>query len=219
MAFCSKCGNEISISSVFCSKCGAPVDQADPGPMMSTEESIVYIHNLREKLTNIEKLKHEIDECEKRLAKPLELNYRSYSFFRFYWPYIIWAVVSYFILAIIALIVSDSGSDGATIFFLILAYGTPIAFLIAGIFLANKKKGSENYAIYLGNEKVKEQREKLEKETTELRTRLSLLMEDLTAYNKYVPPRLLTTPCMAKLNALIQSGKASSLQEAIRLMD
>ena len=216
MAFCSKCGNEISISSVFCTKCGAPVEQADPVPVMSSEESIAYIHNLRDKLTKIEKLEHEVADNEARLAKPLELNYRSYSFFRFFWPYLVGSLCTLYFFGLIFAMTSDNGRANFVSFLFI---GVPIFLIILGIVLANKRKNSENEAIMLGNEKIKEQRAKLEKETQELRSRLSTSKADLTAYNKYIPKKLCTTASMAKLKALIQSGKASSLQEAIRMLE
>lgn len=216
MAFCSKCGNEISISSVFCTKCGAPVEQADPVPVMSSEESIAYIHNLRDKLTKIEKLEHEVADNEARLAKPLELNYRSYSFFRFFWPYLVGSLCTLYFFGLIFAMTSDNGRANFVSFLFI---SVPLFLIILGIVLANKRKNNENEAIMLGNEKIKEQRAKLEKETQELRSRLSTSKADLTAYNKYIPKKLCTTASMAKLKALIQSGKASSLQEAIRMMD
>ena len=216
MALCSKCGNEISISSVFCTKCGAPVEQADPVPVMSSEESIAYIHNLRDKLTKIEKLEHEVADNEARLAKPLELNYRSYSFFRFFWPYLVGSLCTLYFFGLIFAMTSDNGRANFVSFLFI---GVPIFLIILGIVLANKRKNSENEAIMLGNEKIKEQRAKLEKETQELRSRLSTSKADLTAYNKYIPKKLCTTASMAKLKALIQSGKASSLQEAIRMLE
>ena len=109
MAFCSKCGNEISISSVFCTKCGAPVEQADPVPELSPEESIDYIHKLRDKLAKIEKLEQEVAGNEARLAKPLELNYRSYSFFRFFWPYLVGSLCTLYFFGLIFAMTSDNG--------------------------------------------------------------------------------------------------------------
>ena len=216
MPFCSKCGHEVSGSALFCAKCGTPVGQADPIPELSPEESIDYIHKLRDKLAKIEKLEQEVAGNEARLAKPLELNYRSYSFFRFFWPYLVGAVCSSSFLSLLFAMTSDNGSAN---FVSLLSLGVPIFLIILGIVLANKRKNHENEAISLGNEKIKEQREKLEKETRELRSRLSTSKADLTAFNRYVPKKLCTTASMAKLNALIQSGKASSLQEAIRMLE
>jgi len=219
MAFCSVCGKELSASSIFCTRCGAPVERADLGPEMSQEESIVYIYHLREKLTNIEKLEREVADNEAKLQKPIALNYGSYSFFRFYWPYLAGAAATYFFLSLILLFVAASGTDGAQIFFAILTIFAPIAILVGGIFVAKNRRNNENYAIAEGNKREKEQRRKLEESTAELKKRLSSAKADLTAFNNEVPRKLCTTNSIAKMNALIQSGRASNLQEAIRMMD
>ena len=219
MAFCSVCGKELSASSIFCTRCGAPVERADLGPEMSQEESIVYIYHLREKLTNIEKLEREVADNEAKLQKPIALNYGSYSFFRFYWPYLAGAAVTYFFLSFILMFVAASGTDGAQIFFAILTIFAPIAILVGGIFVARNRRNNENYAIAEGNKREKEQRRKLEESTAELKKRLRSARADLTAFNNEVPAKLCTTISIAKMNALIQSGRASSLQEAIRMMD
>lgn len=216
MPFCSKCGHEVSGSALFCAKCGAPVEQADPVPELSPEESIDYIHKLRDKLAKIEKLEQEVAGNEARLAKPLELNYRSYSFFRFFWPYLVGSLCTLYFFGLIFAMTSDNGRANFVSFLFV---SVPVFIFILGIVLAGKRKNRENEAISLGNEKIKEQREKLEKETQELRSRLSTSRADLTAYNRYVPKKLCTTASMAKLKALIQSGKASSLQEAIRMLE
>lgn len=219
MAFCSVCGKELSASSMFCTRCGTPVKQVDLGPEMSQEESIVYIYHLREKLTNIEKLEREVAENEAKLQKPIAINYGSYSFFRFYWPYIFGAAVTYFFLSFILMFVAASGTDGAQVIFAILTIFAPIAILVGGIFVARNRRNNENYAIAEGNKREKEQRRKLEESTADLKKRLSSARADLTVFNKAVPKKLCTTNSIAKMNALIQSGRASSLQEAIRMMD
>lgn len=216
MPFCSKCGHEVSGSALFCAKCGTPVGQADPVPELSLEESIDYIHKLRDKLAKIEKLEQEVAGNEAKLAKPLELNYRSYSFFRFFWPYLVGSLCALWFLGLLFAMTSENGSASFISFLFITV---PIFIFVFGIIRAGKRKNAENEAISLGNEKRKEQREKLEKETQDLRSRLSSLKADLTGFNKYVPKSLCTSSSVVKMKALIQSGKASSLQEAIRMME
>lgn len=219
MAFCSVCGKELSASSMFCTRCGTPVKQVDLGPEMSHEESMVYIYNLREKLANIEKLEREVAENERKLQNPIPLNYSSYSFFRFYWPYLAGAAAVYLFLDIILMIVSTGGTDGATAVFAFLAITAPVTILVSGIFIARNRRNKENLAISMGNERAIEQRRKLEESTAELKSQLSAARTDLTVFNKAVPEKLCTTNSIAKMNALIQSGRASSLQEAVRMMD
>ena len=141
---------------------------------------------------------------------------RSYSFFRFFWPYLVGSLCTLYFFGLIFAMTSDNGRANFVSFLFI---GVPVFIFILGIVLAGKRKNRENEAISLGNEKIKEQREKLEKETHELKSRLSTSKTDLTAYNRYVPKKLCTTASMAKLKALIQSGKASGLQEAIRMLE
>ena len=85
--FCRKCGNQIADNALFCNKCGEEIDRGEDFeiPEMSLADSIIFVDNLKSRYTEVEKMQKTIIDNESRLIRPLELNYRSYSFFRFFW--------------------------------------------------------------------------------------------------------------------------------------
>ena len=216
--FCNKCGNELDFNAAFCNQCGAPVEKDDQ-PEMSVEESIAFADKLKTRYAQVEKLEREVTDNEKRIASPLNLNFRQYSFFRFYWKFLVFAAIAFFVLDFITIIVAASGaSDGGAIFMLILTFGVPIGILIAGIFVAAKRRDEENYAISLGNEDVKQQRKKLEEKTAELKNTLNARKRDLKQFDDMVPAQYRKSSSMAQVKALLVSGKASSFRDAFRLL-
>lgn len=216
--FCNKCGNELDFNAAFCNQCGAPVEKDDQ-PEMSVEESIAFADKLKTRYSQVEKLEREVTDNEKRIASPLNLNFRQYSFFRFYWKFLVFAAIAFFVLDFITIIVAASGaSDGGAIFMLILTFGVPIGILIVGIFVAAKRRDEENYAISLGNEDVKQQRKKLEEKTAELKNTLNARKRDLKQFDDMVPAQYRKSSSMAQVKALLVSGKASSFRDAFRLL-
>lgn len=219
--FCSKCGKLLKPDAAFCNHCGTPVEKDDFVPEIPVDESIALAEKLKAKYAEVEKLTHEVADKEREIARPLNLNYRTYSFFRFYWKFLVFAAVAFFVLDIITLIVASSGSaisNGAAGTMLFLLFAIPIGILIAGIFIAGKRMTDENYAISMGNERVKQQRKKLEDETTELKETLNLRKRDLVQYNDTVPEGFRKSSSMAQVKSLLISGKASSFPEAFSLL-
>ena len=102
MGFCRKCGHELADDVLFCNKCGEKTDLGlEQVPEMSKEDSIQLADTLREKYASAEKLSYEISENEKIIKKPLVVEYRGYSTFRFFWKWLIIAPVSWYFLTLI----------------------------------------------------------------------------------------------------------------------
>lgn len=215
MLICSKCGNELKEGSVFCNKCGEPVEiaKASSVPDMNLEESIEFADKLKNMYVEVEKLEHEVADHEARISKPLSLDYRFYSFFRFFWKYLVWAAVSFFVMDFLALITMRA--EGAMYFFFAMMFISPIVLLIVGVINAGKRRDEENAAIFEGNERAKRQRVELEKDTAELKSKLAIKKRELAKEEVNVPEDLRKSSSMSAIKTLLQSGKASSLQEAI----
>lgn len=210
--YCNKCGNQLDFDAAFCNICGTPVERDDQTSDLSVEESIALADKLKTRYAQLEKLEREVADNEKRIAGPLNLNYRQFSFFRFYWKFLVFAVISFYVMLIIMVATDFNG----IVTFLTIA--APLGFIITGIFLAIKRRNEENYAISLGNEEVRQQRKKLEEKTSELKKTLNARRKDITEFNDIVPAQFRKSSSMAQVKALLVAGKVSNLMEAFRLL-
>ena len=210
--FCNKCGNELDFDAVFCNMCGAPVERNDETSDLSVEESIALADKLKTRYSQVEKLEREVEDNNKRINGPLNLEYRRYSFFRFYWKFLVFAVIAFYLLLIIALIADGAG------FLVAMVYIVPIGILIAGIFLAIKRRNLENDAIERGNDTVVEQRRTLEKKNEELKKTLYTRKMELNQFNDIVPAQFRKSASMAQVKSLLITKKASSFNEAFRML-
>ncbi|MBR4914037.1 MAG: hypothetical protein IKZ42_02030 [Clostridiales bacterium] len=210
--FCNKCGNELDFDAAFCNLCGAPVERNDETSDLSVEESIALADKLKTRYSQVEKLEREVEDNNKRINGPLNLEYRRYSFFRFYWKFFVFAVIAFYLMLIIALIADGAG------FLVAMVYIVPIGILIAGIFLAIKRRNLENDAIERGNDTVVEQRRTLEKKNEELKKTLNTRKMELKQFNDIVPAQFRKSASMAQVKSLLITKKASSFNEAFRML-
>ena len=214
--YCSKCGNELRADSDFCNKCGEPVERINIAPEMSLEESITYVEKLKTKYSKIEKLGREIADNESVIARPVRQNSGQYSFFRFFWKYLIWAVVAFY--ATLLLVLFAGNNSTAIDIILALVFIAPIVVLIVGAVLAAKRRNEENEAIYQGNERALEQREELKRKTESLKKDFNALEREIEKYEYAVPRSLRKSSSMNQILTLLKSGKASDLNDAYRLL-
>ena len=214
--YCSKCGNELRADSDFCNKCGEPVERINIAPEMSLEESITYVEKLKTKYSKIEKLGREIADNESVIARPVRQNSGQYSFFRFFWKYLIWAVVAFY--ATLLLVLFAGNNSTAIDIILALVFIAPIVVLIVGAVLAAKRRNEENEAIYRGNERALEQREELKRKTESLKKDFNALEREIEKYEYAVPRSLRKSSSMNQILTLLKSGKASDLNDAYRLL-
>ena len=214
--YCSKCGNELRADSDFCNKCGEPVERINIAPEMSLEESITYVENLKTKYSKIEKLGREIADNESVIARPVRQNSGQYSFFRFFWKYLIWAIVAFY--ATLLLVLFAGNNSTAIDIILALVFIAPIVVLVVGAVLAAKRRNEENEAIYRGNERALEQREELKRKTESLKKDFNALEREIEKYEYAVPRSLRKSSSMNQILTLLKSGKASDLNDAYRLL-
>ena len=192
--------------------CGAPVERNDETSDLSVEESIALADKLKTRYSQVEKLEREVEDNNKRINGPLNLEYRRYSFFRFYWKFLVFAAIAFYLMLIIALIADGAG------FLVAMVYIVPIGILIAGIFLAIKRRNLENDAIERGNDTVVEQRRTLEKKNEELKKTLYTRKMELNQFNDIVPAQFRKSASMAQVKSLLITKKASSFNEAFRML-
>ena len=218
--FCNKCGNELSANAVFCNMCGAQVSAEKKAtydvPEMTVEESIVFIEKLKHKYQEVEKLQREISDKESAIARPVYQELRRYSFFRFFWKYIIFAIIAFYGILILSSVAA--GNDGAFTVMLILTFLVPIGLLIFGGINAAKRRNAENEAIINGNERAVLQRKELEEKTASLKRDLATRKKRLEADEYMIPTGLRKSSSLAQIITLLKSGKASSLNEAYTIL-
>jgi hypothetical protein len=218
--FCNKCGNELSANAVFCNMCGAQVSAEKKAtydvPEMTVEESIVFIEKLKHKYQEVEKLQREISDKESAIARPVYQELRRYSFFRFFWKYIIFAIIAFYGILILSSVAA--GNDGAFTVMLILTFLVPIGLLIFGGINAAKRRNEENEAIINGNERAVLQRKELEEKTASLKRDLATRKKRLEADEYMIPTGLRKSSSLAQIITLLKSGKASSLNEAYTIL-
>jgi hypothetical protein len=218
--FCNKCGNELSANAVFCNMCGAQVSAEKKAtydvPEMTVEESIVFIEKLKHKYQEVEKLQREISDKESAIARPVYQELRRYSFFRFFWKYIIFAIIAFYGILILSSVAA--GNDGAFTVMLILTFLVPIGLLIFGGINAAKRCNEENEAIINGNERAVLQRKELEEKTASLKRDLATRKKRLEADEYMIPTGLRKSSSLAQIITLLKSGKASSLNEAYTIL-
>jgi len=218
--FCNKCGNELSSNAVFCNMCGAPVSVEKKAtydvPEMTVEESIVFIEKLKHKYQEIEKLQREISDKESAIARPVYQELRRYSFFRFFWKYIIFAIIAFYGILILSSVAA--GNDGAFTVMIILTFLVPIGLLIFGGINAAKRRNEENEAIINGNERAVLQRKELEEKTASLKRDLATRKKRLEADEYMIPTGLRKSSSLAQIITLLKSGKASNLNEAYTIL-
>ena len=218
--FCNKCGNELSENAVFCNMCGAQVSAEKKAtydvPEMTVEESIVFIEKLKHKYQEVEKLQREISDKESAIARPVYQELRRYSFFRFFWKYIIFAIIAFYGILILSSVAA--GNDGAFTVMLILTFLVPIGLLIFGGINAAKRRNEENEAIINGNERAVLQRKELEEKTASLKRDLATRKKRLEADEYMIPTGLRKSSSLAQIITLLKSGKASSLNEAYTIL-
>lgn len=218
--FCNKCGNELSANAVFCNMCGAQVSAEKKAtydvPEMTVEESIVFIEKLKHKYQEVEKLQREISDKESAIARPVYQELRRYSFFRFFWKYIIFAIIAFYGILILSSVAA--GNDGAFTVMMILTFLVPIGLLIFGGINAAKRRNEENEAIINGNERSVLQRKELEEKTASLKRDLATRKKRLEADEYMIPTGLRKSSSLAQIITLLKSGKASSLNEAYTIL-
>jgi len=216
MGFCRKCGHELADDVLFCNKCGEKTDLGlEQVPEMSKEDSIKLADTLREKYASAEKLSYEISENEKIIKKPLVVEYRGYSTFRFFWKWLIIAPVSWYFLTLIIAVFCNYK-------FIWIAFVVPIiiaaAMLIFGWIKAGERADKENQAIFMGNQKVKESRDRLIKENESLKVKLASKYHDLEKFNDLVPPDMRKSSSMSQIKSFLLTNRASSFESAVKML-
>jgi len=227
MAFCSKCGYELREGDVFCAKCGWSLAEGEKllglefdSVQMTPEESVELADKLSVEYENLRLIKEEISNCESDIRKnaPSEKPPR-YSAFRFFWPFLIAAMVTFWVIFFIGCIIVMYASwevddiYGAEIAGLVVA---AIVLAVGGT-IASNKRDSLNTGL-LNEERYKSKKEHdLKLKLDGLKRKQIEMKKGVQEYNSLVPAALRNKATMNKVKMYIQNGQANTFSEAIKL--
>ena len=229
MPFCSKCGIELNAGDVFCSKCGFKVftgvetEQLSSSADLNTseklvltrEESIALADKLSREYKEYERLNQEINDNERTLNRPSDYTFRPHAAFKFFWPFLIYAVIAFWFFYFLFLFIASGGSSSAAVIFAVLCLGAPVVLLIIGGIRATRLRDEYNAAESESIRTRKKNEHDLKKRTDELRSKRTVVKRRLDQYNNVVPSAFRTSSRMEKVRILIQSGKAEDFYEAM----
>lgn len=228
MPFCDKCGISLTSDDLFCPKCGNKINikpvAEEPAaavsvPRISKEESIDLANKLIPSYDALEQLKAEIQEKEAVFTAPLPTAPR-HSAFKFFWPFIIVAFAAYVIATLIffALNVFSETREAATYIGGFVGLVAAAAILAGGGAYAKSKRDKLNNIEAAKVYTLRQKNEVLKKETSELKTRCSALKKSISKDEAAIPVRHRNKASMEKALALVQSGRAENLYDALDIL-
>lgn len=228
--FCSKCGAKLFNGDVFCRICGASTEITDEpaevvseatavaeAPSLTTEESIALADKLFDLYKNLERAEGDLKSGQEVLKKPVDTTYRPHARFKFFWPFLIYAVIAVYAFYFLALL-SAKANAYVALFMLAMVGISPIALLIYGGVRANRLATEANEESYRRTLEIKRHREEKEKEVATLKLKVNKTKDSIKCYSHYVPINLRNSGSMRKAKALLSAGKASNFSEAMELI-
>lgn len=181
---------------------------------MTKEESIALASKLSQDYKTIERLKKQIADNETAIRKPVDTRYKKHTWFRFFWPFLIYSFLSVFGFTFIALLFLKSP---ALNFFIALEYIGPIVILIIGGVRATKKRNELNSAASQAVTQRLKHMDQLKKDTEDLKSKLASLNQNVSLMDSSIPQDFKKSTQMEKIRQLMEAGKAESFEEAFEI--
>ena len=228
MLYCNKCGAELTGDSLFCSKCGSKItprvnlnvpstEETSPAAPLSVEGSIALAEKLYEKYKEIETDKAKIAKYEEIIRRPIPAV-KSHSAFKYFLPWLITApVISSFIFWFGMRLVVVEGTVGSLYVIFFISAVAFAATLAIGGGLARNIRNDMNYLEIARHRELHGKMDELKKKTASLRSRCSSLQSSVKEYEAIVPATHRSSEMMLEVMTLLESGKADSFNDALRL--
>ena len=229
MGFCVNCGRELKDDDVFCPKCGTQNDAAvKAGPAAipavesaavpaDKEESLAFADKLFKKYKDLERTNKEIEDVRMRLAIPVESTPKQHAAFRYFWPFLVYAAVSFGIFYTIGTLLTYASAVTGALFMLIGLISIPVLLITGGV-RAVRYREEMNAGEYRNHIRRKEQQELDKKNSDTLYKKRQRAMDDLKKYDPIIPRDLRNSAAMSKVKVLMQAGKAENFTEAIEIL-
>lgn len=220
MPFCSKCGAELASDELFCHKCGNQTGQSkaiSELASLSKEESIEFASKLAREYRSLDRLRKEIIETEAVVRSPLPEMPR-HSAFKFFWPYLLNALVVFFgILIVGGIIAAAAGSEFSTGFEIVsLAafIGLAVTLLIGGN-IARKNRAVLNKKEEISMQELIANVEEKKKTLVDLKERYSTQELKLSELEAAIPSKHRNKISMEGCQALLKANKAENMFDAL----
>ena len=181
---------------------------------MTKEGSIALASKLSQDYKTLERIKKQIADNETAIRKPVDTRYKKYTWFRFFWPFLIYSFLSVFGFTFIALLFLKSP---ALNFFIALEYIGPIVILIIGGVRATKKRNELNSAASQAVTQRLKHMDQLKKDTEDLKSKLASLNQNVSLMDSSIPQDFKKSTQMEKIRQLMEAGKAESFEEAFEI--
>ena len=210
---CFEKGNEIS-----------GIISTNTGAGNTSEEAVSMADYLADIYDSIQKLESNISNCERQLlSQQSSFPQARYRAFRFFLPFFIASLIiaglSVLFLAI-QIVIADSNEFGRT-FEKIIPFAHFIIIMIihvpGGVYARNKRD-KLNSAMDEYEADCKKKSEELQKKCIDLKTRLKIVQEEAASYNEIIPADLRKRVGMVRVRKLIESGRASTIEEAVSIL-
>lgn len=220
MAFCSGCGAALSDGASFCDQCGKQLSARVSALQMASSKygSINLASELANKYAASAKLKVEINDTEFSLKKiEISPNPPRYSFFRFYWPFFIIALIACFIVTLIFAFIAAGvrNSEAGYALAEIMGYLSVPVVLVIGIFIAKKRREAANEELEAKERTLVRKSEDLKKKLAELRNEQNEINNALSEFKDIVPASMRSKEQMLKVKAMLETGKADTFEDAV----
>ena len=229
MAFCNKCGIELTDDDVFCPKCGnkieieksevkTPEAETAERPSMTKEESIALATKLAKEYGSLEKLSQEISEAEAIIKRPLPETPR-HAAFKFFWPFLIIGAIIYIVVYLVVGVAfaAGGGYEMSTGVASIAAFLALAATLAIGGGVAKNRRDEMNNQEAMRMHTLRGKMDEMKKKTATLKTRYSTQKRELAQYDAIVPVTHRNKQQMERVKILLESGKADNIYDAIKL--
>lgn len=184
---------------------------------MTLEESIALAEKFQKDLAQVESYDRQIKDNIAESKKPITINVRRRSMFRYFWPWILFSGTLLCLAQFLALIIMTKKPELLTLV-TILAWAIPIGLLILGIVISKKKAKEDNGAYEIAKEMAEEKRVNLLEQSKELVSKKSQLEFQLAANPNFVliPEDKRKSSSMARAKLFLQSGKATDFEDAMK---
>lgn len=221
---CEKCGAELGNNDTVCSKCGHQLATGEnaassaSAPAMTKEESIALAEKLIDEYGSLEKLQQELNENLSVISKPMPAP-KHHAAFKFFWPYMVGAVVTVNVLYFLGYILYIS-LDTPLLFSLLSAIGViaMIVILIVGGKTAVKRRNELNIQVDNRNQSERKKYRETQEKTELLKTQYANKKNSLSIYNDIVPLKNRNSRHMIRVKSLLQTNKAETFADALKLI-
>lgn len=221
MAFCISCGRELKDDDLFCPKCGAKnetvtVEEPMAAPE-SKEESIALADKLFSEYKSLERVTREIEDVKSRLCLQVGNTPKQHAAFKFFWPFLIYAAIAFTIGYVIASICAYSSPEAALFFLALGLIAIPILLIIGGV-RAVRLREEYNRTEYDSVIRRNQQQELDKRNHDALIRKRQNILDKLKEYNPIVPVTLRDSASMSKIKILLQTDKAESFGDAVKIL-